>query len=65
MMRQWTVDAFADAPLKGNPACVLEPFEAWPEAGCWAVANRETVKKAARKLNTLYLCIFGGWPQAG
>ncbi len=22
-MRQWTVDAFAAAPFKGNPACVL------------------------------------------
>ena len=32
-MRQWTVDAFASGPFKGNPACVLEPFEAWPDAG--------------------------------
>ena len=31
-MRQWTVDAFAAAPFKGNPACVVEPFDAWPEA---------------------------------
>lgn len=31
-MRQWTIDAFAAAPFKGNPACVLEPFAAWPEA---------------------------------
>ena len=30
-MRQWTVDAFASAPFRGNPACVLEPFDAWPE----------------------------------
>ena len=30
-MRQWTVDAFAAAPFKGNPACVVEPFEAWPD----------------------------------
>lgn len=30
-MRQWTVDAFASAPFRGNPACVLEPFAAWPE----------------------------------
>ena len=29
-MRQWTVDAFASAPFKGNPACVLEPMDAWP-----------------------------------
>ncbi|MFN3669846.1 MAG: PhzF family phenazine biosynthesis protein [Brevundimonas sp.] len=29
-MRQWTVDAFASAPFRGNPACVVEPFAAWP-----------------------------------
>jgi PhzF family phenazine biosynthesis protein len=32
-MRQWTVDAFAAQPFRGNPACVLEPLEAWPEDG--------------------------------
>jgi len=31
-MRQWTVDAFATAPFRGNQACVLEPFNAWPDA---------------------------------
>ncbi|CAN5510699.1 PhzF family phenazine biosynthesis protein [soil metagenome] len=31
-MRQWTIDAFASGPFKGNPACVVEPFEAWPDA---------------------------------
>jgi PhzF family phenazine biosynthesis protein len=30
-VRQWTVDAFAAAPFRGNPACVVEPFERWPE----------------------------------
>ena len=30
-MRQWTVDAFAAQPFHGNPACVVEPFEAWPD----------------------------------
>ena len=34
MLRQWTVDAFAAAPFRGNPACVVEPFEAWP-AEAW------------------------------
>jgi PhzF family phenazine biosynthesis protein len=29
-MRQWTVDAFARSPFKGNPACVVEPLAAWP-----------------------------------
>ncbi len=32
-MRQWTVDAFASAPFRGNPACVVEPFAEWPQAG--------------------------------
>ena len=32
-MRQWTVDAFASAPFRGNPACVVEPFDAWPHDG--------------------------------
>ncbi len=32
-MRQWTVDAFASAPFRGNPACVVEPFDVWPDAG--------------------------------
>lgn len=31
-VRQWTVDAFASAPFRGNPACVVEPFAAWPDA---------------------------------
>src|SRR5271157_3746361 len=30
LMRQWTVDAFARAPFMGNPACIVEPFDAWP-----------------------------------
>ena len=32
-MRQWTVDAFATQPFRGNPACVVEPFDAWPDDG--------------------------------
>jgi len=32
-VRQWTVDAFAAQPFRGNPACVLEPLDAWPDAG--------------------------------
>jgi PhzF family phenazine biosynthesis protein len=32
-MRQWTVDAFAAEPFRGNPACVLEPMDGWPDAG--------------------------------
>ena len=31
-MRQFLIDAFASAPFRGSQACVLEPFEVWPEA---------------------------------
>ncbi|HEX2816939.1 MAG TPA: PhzF family phenazine biosynthesis protein [Phenylobacterium sp.] len=31
-MRQWTVDAFAAQPFRGNQACVLEPMAGWPDA---------------------------------
>ena len=30
-MRQWTVDAFASEPFRGNGACVVEPFGTWPQ----------------------------------
>lgn len=33
-MRQWTIDAFASGPFKGNPACVVEPF-AFGDGGGW------------------------------
>jgi PhzF family phenazine biosynthesis protein len=36
-MRQWTIDAFAAGPFKGNPACVLEPQDAFP-ANAWMQA---------------------------
>ena len=29
--RQWLIDAFASAPFRGNQACVLEPFDVWPD----------------------------------
>jgi len=32
-MRQWTIDAFGRTPFRGNPACVVEPLEAWPDSG--------------------------------
>ncbi|MGC1302812.1 MAG: PhzF family phenazine biosynthesis protein [Caulobacteraceae bacterium] len=49
-MRQWTVDAFADAPFKGNPACVVEPFETWPEA-----AWMQALAKENNQAETAYL----------
>ena len=30
-MRQYLIDAFASQPFKGNPACVVAPFDAWPD----------------------------------
>lgn len=40
-MRQWTVDAFASGPFRGNPACVLEPVGAWPDAAWMQALARE------------------------
>ena len=39
-MRQWTIDAFASGPFKGNPACVVEPFDTWPDAAWMQAAPR-------------------------
>jgi len=53
MMRQWTVDAFASAPFKGNPACVVEPFDQWPSYG-WmqALAKENNQAETAFLLRT-------------
>ena len=53
MMRQWTVDAFASAPFKGNPACVVEPFDQWPSNG-WmqALAKENNQAETAFLLRT-------------
>lgn len=40
-MRQWTVDAFASEPFRGNPACVVEPFDQWPSDGWMQALARE------------------------
>lgn len=52
-MRQWTVDAFASAPFRGNPACVVEPFSAWPD-GAWmqALAKENNQAETAFLLKT-------------
>jgi PhzF family phenazine biosynthesis protein len=49
-MRQWTVDAFAAAPFEGNPACVVEPFDLWPDAG-WM----QTLAKENNQAETAFL----------
>jgi PhzF family phenazine biosynthesis protein len=59
-MRQWTVDAFAGEPFKGNPACVVEPFEAWP-ADAWmqALARENNQAETAFLLKTADPARFG------
>ena len=59
-MRQWTVDAFAAGPFKGNPACVVEPFDAWP-ADAWmqALAAENNQAETAFLLKTDEPARFG------
>ncbi len=59
-MRQWSVDAFAAAPFKGNPACVVQPFDAWPEAA-WmqALAQENNQAETAYLLKTPDPARFG------
>ena len=59
-MRQWTVDAFAAAPFRGNPACVVEPFDQWPDAG-WmqALARENNQAETAFLLRTADPARFG------
>lgn len=59
-MRQWMVDAFASAPFRGNPACVAEPFEAWPEeAWMQALAMENNQAETAFLLKTSDPARFG------
>jgi PhzF family phenazine biosynthesis protein len=59
-MRQWTVDAFAPAPFKGNPACVVEPFEQWPDtAWMQALAAENNQAETAFLLKTADPARFG------
>ncbi len=64
-MRQWTIDAFASGPFKGNPACVVEPFnglngEGWPDAA-WmqALAAENNQAETAFLLKTADPARFG------
>jgi PhzF family phenazine biosynthesis protein len=59
-MRQWTIDAFAAAPFKGNQACVVEPLDAWPDAG-WmqAMAAENNQAETAYLLKTEDPARFG------
>jgi PhzF family phenazine biosynthesis protein len=40
-MCQWTVDAFTSRPFGGNPACVVEPLDRWPETDWMQALARE------------------------
>lgn len=59
-MKQWTVDAFASAPFRGNPACVVEPFDVWPDAA-WmqALAMENNQAETAFLLKTPDAARFG------
>ncbi len=59
-MRQWTVDAFAPRPFLGNPACVVEPFKAWPDDS-WmqALARENNQAETAFLLKTADPARFG------
>ena len=59
-MRQWTVDAFASGPFKGNPACVVEPLAAWSDAA-WmqALAAENNQAETAFLLETADPARFG------
>jgi PhzF family phenazine biosynthesis protein len=59
-MRQWTIDAFADRPFRGNPACVVEPFDAWPDpAWMQALAQENNQAETAFLLRTADPARFG------
>jgi PhzF family phenazine biosynthesis protein len=49
-MRQFLIDAFASKPYTGNPACVVEPFDVWPEA-----AWMQTLAMENNQAETAYL----------
>lgn len=59
-MKQWTVDAFAAVPFRGNPACVVEPFDQWPDAA-WmqALATENNQAETAFLLRTADPSRFG------
>src|SRR5580765_7280723 len=59
-MRQWTIDAFAAEAFKGNPACVVEPMAAWPDAA-WmqALAAENNQAETAFLLKTEDPARFG------
>ncbi len=59
-MRQYLIDAFASRPFRGNPACVVEPFDAWPDdAFMQALAMENNQAETAFLLKTKDPARFG------
>jgi PhzF family phenazine biosynthesis protein len=59
-MRQWTIDAFAAGPFRGNPAGVVEPFDQWPStAWMQALAAENNQAETAFLLKTADPARFG------
>lgn len=59
-MRQWTVDAFASEPFRGNGACVVEPLDAWPsETWMQSLAAENNQAETAFLLRTKDPARFG------
>jgi PhzF family phenazine biosynthesis protein len=59
-MRQFLVDAFASAPFRGNPACVVEPFDVWAtDAWMLALAAENNQAETAFLLKTHDPARFG------
>ena len=59
-MRQWMIDAFAAQPFRGNPACVVEPLDAWPpEARMQALASENNQAETAFLTTTDDPATFG------
>lgn len=59
-MRQFLIDAFAHAPFMGNPAAVVEPFDAWPSdkfMGLLAMENNQA--ETAFMVKTSEANVFG------
>lgn len=54
-MRQWTIDAFASGPFKGNPACVVEPFDGQKSKGWPSDAWMQALAAENNQAETAYL----------
>ncbi|GGZ34340.1 PhzF family phenazine biosynthesis protein [Asticcacaulis endophyticus] len=59
-MRQFLIDAFARAPFMGNPAAVVEPFDAWPSDDFMSrLAMENNQAETAYMVRTAEVNVFG------